>query len=215
MPNIELIVHPVRFRIILALTGRELTTQEIAAAIPDASTASLYRHVRALVEGGVLRVTAETPVRGTVERRYAVNEDSLQMRESDHEGMEAEDYLRLFRAFMDSLLDQFRMLLSVVPAGTHPRGIALTTEAMDMTREECSALLREFHRLSSEADARPPGPGRHRFYVSHIVIPEGAVGAEWQGWTAETPHNDQGGHDTSDDTAERDIYKEQTDETDR
>src|SRR5581483_2682823 len=47
-----LITHPVRARILTALMGRPLTTQQIAALLPDIPLPSLYRHVRTLVEGG-------------------------------------------------------------------------------------------------------------------------------------------------------------------
>lgn len=60
----NLLLHPVRLRIVTAAAGRELTAADLAAALPDVPQATLYRHLKRLVDGGMLAVVAENPVRG-------------------------------------------------------------------------------------------------------------------------------------------------------
>ncbi len=57
MTSADLLLHPVRLRIVQAFLGdRALTTTELQAELPDVPAASLYRQVARLVDGGVLGV---------------------------------------------------------------------------------------------------------------------------------------------------------------
>ncbi|WP_324273703.1 helix-turn-helix domain-containing protein [Blastococcus brunescens] len=57
MPSADLLLHPVRLRVVQAFLGdRTLTTSDLRAELPDVPTASLYRHVGVLADAGVLTV---------------------------------------------------------------------------------------------------------------------------------------------------------------
>ena len=64
----DVVLHPVRLlRIVQAFLGdRELTTGELRSELRDVATATLYRQVAAMVDGGVLEVADERRVRGAV-----------------------------------------------------------------------------------------------------------------------------------------------------
>src|SRR5215213_2910956 len=67
----ELILHPVRIRIVqAAMDGATITTSELCARMPDISKATMYRHVATLVEGGLFKIVGEERVRGGWERSY-------------------------------------------------------------------------------------------------------------------------------------------------
>src|SRR6185437_14890770 len=69
----ELLFHPVRMRIIVALArGAQLTAQQLGEVLADVPAPTLYRQLKKLHEGGVLDVVEERRVRGTVERVYAL-----------------------------------------------------------------------------------------------------------------------------------------------
>ena len=71
MASADLLLHPVRLRIVKAFLGeRALTTSQLAEELKDVPSGSLYRHVALLVKAGVLQVVAERRVRGAVERTY-------------------------------------------------------------------------------------------------------------------------------------------------
>ncbi|RYG36496.1 ArsR family transcriptional regulator [bacterium] len=74
MTHLDLLVHPVRSRIIGALAGRTLTTRDLARALPDVPVPTLYRQVRILDEAGVIVRTGEKKVRGGMERSYTLAE---------------------------------------------------------------------------------------------------------------------------------------------
>ncbi|HEX9338211.1 MAG TPA: helix-turn-helix domain-containing protein, partial [Pseudonocardiaceae bacterium] len=73
MATADLLLHPVRLRIVQAFLGdRALTTSALSAELSDVPPASLYRHVARLVDAGVLAVVAERRVRGALERTYVL-----------------------------------------------------------------------------------------------------------------------------------------------
>ena len=73
----ELILHPVRIRIVqAAMDGATITTSELCARMPDISKATMYRHVATLVEGGLFKIVGEERVRGAVERSYPAHPGS-------------------------------------------------------------------------------------------------------------------------------------------
>ncbi len=71
MASADLLLHPVRLRVVQVLLGdRVLTTGELHEELPDVPAATLYRHVGLLADAGVLAIVSERKVRGAAERRY-------------------------------------------------------------------------------------------------------------------------------------------------
>lgn len=68
----KVILHPVRLRVLQAVTAAERTTAQLREALPDVPPATLYRHIGALLEADILSVVAERQVRGAVERTYGL-----------------------------------------------------------------------------------------------------------------------------------------------
>ena len=67
MKTVELLLHPVRLRVVHALSGgRTLTTAQLRARMPDVSKATMYRHISLLALGGILEVDGEERVGGTI-----------------------------------------------------------------------------------------------------------------------------------------------------
>jgi DNA-binding transcriptional ArsR family regulator len=74
LDTMELLLHPVRLRIVHAvLDGRPFTTSQLCARLPDVSQATIYRHLALLAAGGLVEVAAEERVRGAVERTYRLH----------------------------------------------------------------------------------------------------------------------------------------------
>src|ERR1043165_2408964 len=101
----ELVLHPVRIRVLRAIAGRRRTTRELVEDLPDVPQASLYRHLAALTRAGVLEVAEERKVRGTVERVYVLPGGSVAP--ADFSRATPEDHRRYFTAFVSSLLSDF------------------------------------------------------------------------------------------------------------
>jgi len=64
----EVLLHPVRMRILQVLSsGGPCTTRQIADALDDVPTPTLYPHPSRLLEAGLSDVVDERPERGATE----------------------------------------------------------------------------------------------------------------------------------------------------
>jgi hypothetical protein len=96
----DLILHPVRPRVLQAFLGRgQLTTADLRDQLPDVPTATLYRQFATLVRAGILKVVQERGVRGAVERTYALDLPRARVDPDEVARMTREDHRGLFRLF--------------------------------------------------------------------------------------------------------------------
>lgn len=79
MKNInEIILNPVRMRIIQELSTREsITANELCEKISDIPRTTMYRHIKILVDSNIITVLSEKKVRGSLERTMALNISEL------------------------------------------------------------------------------------------------------------------------------------------
>src|SRR5262252_5573749 len=108
MTSADLLLHPVRLRIVQAFLGdRALTTGDLAAELPDVPAASLYRHVAKLVDAGVLAVVNERRVRGALERTYALRTSEATVKPDELANLTPDKHREMFMTFIAALLREF------------------------------------------------------------------------------------------------------------
>ena len=104
----DVILHPIRLRILLAMAGMESATAgELASFLSDIPPATLYRHLNALHRAGILRVADERRVRGATERRFTVGAGQASIGPEDLARATPDDHVRWFAMFLAGLLDTF------------------------------------------------------------------------------------------------------------
>lgn len=165
------ITHPIRARLIVALMGRELTTQQIAALLPDIPRTSLYRHIRELAEAGVFVVVDETPIRGTVERKYAVLLSSATLSREDLLDAGHEEYRRLVTSFLGGIMDVYQAYLDRREEGLAENTL-LRVNSVNMTDEEFQQFRRQLTDLLTSAQAIPLTPERRRRVIGLLGVPD-------------------------------------------
>lgn len=172
--KVDLIFHPVRLDIISALSTHHMTAGDLAQLMPGVPLTTLYRHINLLVEGGLLQVVEERPIRGTVERVYALA-GTPSLRAEDLVGMTKKDYEQAFAIFLSSLLSDAEKYLAAKP---DDREIDLLTDGVDVTKlqlllsdDEFRELQAQLYGLIMSAAENKPAPGRKRRVLSLTVIP--------------------------------------------
>lgn len=99
-PIADVVLHPVRLRIIQQFGGRQLTTAELRDALQDVTQATLYRHVATLVDANILTVVRERRVRGAIERTLALGERMAHVDRSELRAMDDAQLRSAFLAFL-------------------------------------------------------------------------------------------------------------------
>lgn len=196
---IDLVLHPIRMRIIVALAGREMTAQQLAETLGDVPPATLYRHLNRLTRAGVLALSAERRVRGTIEKVYTLSSQSAHVDAQEFATLSREDHLRYFTTFIASLLDDFsRYVKNAEPFNIITDGVGYQKFPLELSDEEFIEVARGINAVIIPHLKNQPAPGRKRRIFATIVMPE----------LEGTPHQDTLAPDASDDKEKDKCDKE-------
>jgi DNA-binding transcriptional ArsR family regulator len=168
----EILLHPVRLRIVLAFGADRLTTAELAERMPDVAHATLYRQVATLAEAGILEVVAERRIRGGVERTYALVADASSLGPGDVAVMDRDALLSGFVVFTGTLVGALSRYLddpAATPAGD-PVGYRQAGIWLDDT--ERSELLERLRSAVVPYLQNRPTADRERLLLNTILIPD-------------------------------------------
>ena len=168
----DLVLHPVRLRILQAfLGGRQLTTGDLARELPDVAKAGLYRHVSRLAEGGVLEVARERQVRGAVERTYALRQENAWVAPDAFTALGPVGQSVAFATFAAALMAAYDRYLA--GGGTDPvgDGVSYSMNALWLTDEEHLDFLRDVARIVAPRAANGPAAGRRRRLAASAFFP--------------------------------------------
>jgi DNA-binding transcriptional ArsR family regulator len=168
----DLLLHPVRLRIIQAFLGdRALTTAQLRAELTDVPPASLYRHIARLVDAGVLRVVGERRVRGAVERTYVLRLSAATIGVDELDKMSREDHRQAFMAFVAGLLADFDRYLGREDVDLLRDGVSYRMAALWLDDAELTELGFELIRAIEPLLANAPRPGRRRRILGTMLLP--------------------------------------------
>jgi DNA-binding transcriptional ArsR family regulator len=172
MDTVELLLHPVRLRIIHAFSGgRTLTTSQLLARMPDVSKATMYRQVSLLAEGGLLEVDGEQKVGGIIERRYRLCRSRAVIDAETAASASLEDYRRAFAVSMAALLGEFNAYLDRRGSDPITDAVGFQQLALWLSQEERAELIREMRKAIVPQLKNGPEPGRQQHLLSPILFP--------------------------------------------
>lgn len=170
--TLELLAHPVRLRIVHAMSGgRELTTTQLCARIPDASKAMVYRHVDLLAGAGILEVAGERRVRGAVERHYRLRHDRVAVDADAAATLASDDHRRVFAIAMAVLVAEFNAYLDRESTDPTADLVGYRQHTVWLSRSELEELIGELRRVLLPRLTNQPAPDRARYLLSPILFP--------------------------------------------
>ncbi len=175
LTTVELILHPVRLRILQTLMGETLTTQDIADQIPDVPKSSIYRHLKLLLDGEMIAVADTQLVHGIQEKRYGLQQRPY-LGPDDMSGITADEHLRYFTIYILTILRGFAGYLetAVTPAGVVDLladRVGYTETVFFVDADELDALQQGLNDLLRSLAHNPPGNGRHKHKLAFIIHP--------------------------------------------
>lgn len=168
----DLLLHPVRLRIVQAFLGdRALTTSQLGAELSDVPAASLYRHVARLVNADVLQVVAERRVRGAVERTYVLRLAAASISADEIATMSAEDHRQAFMAFVAGLLADADRYLQRPRIDPLRDGASYQLAGLWLDDAEFRDMLADLARVLQPRAANGPRKGRRRRILATVLLP--------------------------------------------
>ena len=156
----DLILHPVRLQILQTIGGHELTTQEIAERLRAVPKSSIYRHLKVLLDGGIIQVVATRPVKGIEEKVYAMQAPA-HIGPDDLATVSADEHFRYFTAYVTALLQQFAAYLASAPAPDLAADrVGYSETHVYATDEEMDSFIRRLQEIAAPLAENPPGGER-------------------------------------------------------
>jgi DNA-binding transcriptional ArsR family regulator len=174
--TLELLLHPIRLRIVWTMSGeRVLTTSELGAALPDVPRTTVYRHVGLLADAGVLEVVDEQRVRGVVERHYRLRPEQARIDAEAGGAMSLEDHRHGFAAAMAAMLAEFNAYLERPGADPVTDSIGYRQGTLWLSPGELAEMVGELRQVFGSRAGNEPASGRRAHLVSGIFFPTDAA----------------------------------------
>ncbi len=171
----DAVLHPVRFRILTLVTGRQLSAQKIYAALSDVPQASVYRHINKLIEAGVLQCVEEAGSRGSgtgTERLYTIpTPGAASLSTEDTASVSLADNLQYFTNYCTLLMSKGTDYLNRKAIDGSTGGL-YSFEALYLSDSEYEHLVSGLQSLEGLALSNMPGPGRRRRLMFTALIPD-------------------------------------------
>lgn len=168
----DLLLHPVRLRIVQALAGRAATPLELKNRLGDVAQASLYRHLAQLHDGGMIEIVSERQVRGSVERTYGLIETATSLDADDVADATPEDHLRYFATFLGSVLSDFARYIQDDSADIGADGVGYRQVSLWLSDNELDELAAALRNVIEPLAANEASPERRQRRLSTILMPD-------------------------------------------
>jgi DNA-binding HxlR family transcriptional regulator len=169
--KVDVILHPVRMRIIQHLIHQELTAQQLKEILPDIPQASLYRNIKKLADSEVIHVVNEIPVRGTVEKVYSIHKLGLEISPEEMNKLSKEEHMGLFIQFLANLMGEYERYLNKGNIDLAADGVGYRQNSLYLSDEEFREFVYDLRSIFQKAAAKKPKKGRKRRTFATIFIP--------------------------------------------
>lgn len=170
--KLDLVLHPVRMRIIMALAGQARTSAEISAELEDVPQATLYRHIHQLHEAGILEVVEERKVRNTIERVFTLKSGTAYASADELAEFTPEEHLQYFSGFLLTLLDDFSRFLQRANLPTELDQIGYQKLPLYVSPAEFADLSKSLNAALLPYLSNEPSVERHRRILALVTIPQ-------------------------------------------
>ncbi|GAB4464302.1 MAG: hypothetical protein OHK0029_34090 [Armatimonadaceae bacterium] len=170
--KVDLITHPMRSRILALLIGRCLTVQQMAQMAPEIPLPSLYRHVRALAEGGIIEAVDEVRVHGALTRVYGVPKNEAHIVQEEMAGVSDATHLQMHASLLGVLDATFRAYLAREEKDLATDPMHGLVSSLALTRDEYRKFRDEIEAVVEKWRGKPETAERQRILFSHIAIPD-------------------------------------------
>ncbi|NND01244.1 MAG: helix-turn-helix domain-containing protein [Acidimicrobiia bacterium] len=168
----EVLLHPIRLRIVLAMVGSEMTTSDLQERLPDVAPATLYRQVATLADAGLIEVIGEQQKRGGVERTYRVVEAAAAIGAEDAASMTNEQHMTAFVTFVGAMIQSFGRYLENGASDPSRDGVGYRQAGLWLTPNELEQMVADLGAALAPYLEMKPGSGRSRTLLNTILIPD-------------------------------------------
>ena len=167
----DVLFHPIRLRIVQELYSKDYPGLDLLHALGDVPQATFYRHLKVLVDHGLVVVVEESE--STKEKIYRLAQDGSRMTAEDVKDMTPEEQMQMFTVFTSQLLHTAETFFDTEPDYTKAKfgygkvDFHLTDEEWKAFATELGALIRKYGELERRKETET-------ISLTQYLIPKGA-----------------------------------------
>lgn len=166
------LLNPIRMKILQTiLKNNTATVKMIAEELPDISSASLYRHIKKMIEDNIIEVCEENKIRGTVEKVYKLKENPFEQIEKEVKEYNPEGHFNLFYSFVMALISDFQNYLSEDNYDLEMDGVGFRSYPIYLNEEEMTEFIDDFRKLLLKYVSNEPINSRTLRKFSYVMMP--------------------------------------------
>ena len=174
MKRADIIVHPIRLRIIqLLISKKVLTAQQMIERLGDVPQTTLYRQLKKLLDASIVYVVDEKQIRGTTEKSYSVYDQAAILTTQDLDKSGIEDQKKYFRTFTAMLMSNIEQYLQRDSIDILRDNVTFRQVALHLSDEELHHFATAFQKLLTPLLNNQPGPDRQLRMLTTILLPSG------------------------------------------
>ncbi|MGD9910652.1 MAG: helix-turn-helix domain-containing protein [Candidatus Izemoplasmatales bacterium] len=168
---IRSIMDPVRIKIIQELSIKKTaTTKELSLACGDIPQATLYRHLKGLLNNDVIQVVSENKVRGILEKVYAMKENPSQTINNQINTITIDDLSTIFSQYILNILTDFHSCVTTPNVIDNiKKNIGFTSISLLLTDEELIEMMKEINQVFLKRVDKQSAPERKLRKISTIL----------------------------------------------
>lgn len=168
----DCITNPVKCKLLLEIYAQgKVTARHLSEIYSDIPQATLYRHLKKMLSDGVLQVVEETPIRGTVEKTYAlafnINED-IETVLTENSG---ELYMQYFMQYIMGFAKQFQQYCQTPNINIKEDMTGFSLSPLYLSDEELTDLVAGISRIIEAVKNNEPRADRKLRTIGVIISP--------------------------------------------
>lgn len=168
----DCITNPVKCKLLLEIHSQgKATAKHLADIYHDIPQATLYRHLKKMLNDGILQVVEETQVRGTVEKTYALAFHISDSMETMLEKNSGELYMQYFMQYIFGFAKQFQEYCQSPNINIKKDMTGFSLSPLYLSDEELTSLITSISQIITKVKNNEPMPERKLRTIGVIVSP--------------------------------------------
>lgn len=168
----DCITNPVKCKLLLEIYSQgQVTAKHLSETYHDIPPATLYRHLKKMLNDGILKVVGETQVRGTVEKTYALAfhiNDNMEKMLAENSGAL---YMQYFMQYVMGFVKQFQQYCESPNINIKEDMTGFSLLPLYLSDEELTALVTNLSKTINAAKNNEPKPERKLRTIGIIISP--------------------------------------------
>ena len=152
-------------------SGQGLTAKDLLGKLPHISQPAMYRHIKVLLDDGILHVFKETPIRGVMEKSYQIAPTAALDLEAIVTSNDGPGYMALCSQFLANITGEFAAYTARPNIDIIGDLSSMTVAPMYATKEEIMEAMEKIGAIIMGLMANEKTPARASRNLYMILTP--------------------------------------------